>query len=420
MRLALPRPGSAPTLGMALLLATLSMVSPLSIDTFFPSIPAIAADFGLSPWQVQQVITSYMLPYATFTLVHGPLSDALGRRGMVIAGMLLYTVASVGCVVAPTFGLLLVARMLQGVAAGIGPTIARAVVRDLYEGHNAQRLMSIMMMIFSVAPAIAPVLGGWLHVAFGWRSVFGFMVLMGACLAVCAWVALPETHPPEKRSEFHLGQLARTTGRILASLDFMLLAVSAAMCMGAIMVFIGSAPAIIIDRWHLTETQYYYLFTPVVTGFMISSFIASRMAGRVSRAAMLRFGYLLMTGAAAVLTVLLFWRTDLPIFPQQALLFAMSFGAQFTFPILTLEMLDLQPRARGAAASVSSFVALGGGALVMGTLAPALAGVLPRLALASTIGGALGFLLWILARKHRAARRPGSERGPGHEPGHGH
>ncbi len=400
---AAPRQGSAPTLKMALLLATLSMVSPLSIDSFYPSIPAIAADFNLSPWQVQQIITSYMMPFAVLTLVHGPLSDALGRRSLVIIGMLLYTLASVGCVVAPSFGLLLVARALQGMAAGIAPTIARAVVRDLYEGHNAQRLMSIMMMIFSLAPAIAPVLGGWLHVAFGWRSVFGFMVIMGLALATFAWFSLPETHPKAKRSEFHLGQLAKTTGRIMTSLDFMLLAMSAALCMGTIMIVIGSAPAIIVDRWHLGETQYFYLFGPIVSGFMISSFIASRMAGRVSRAAMLRFGNFLLSGAAIVLTLLLLWNDEMVVWPQQVLLFAMAFGAQFTFPILTLEMLDLQPRARGAAASVSSFVSLGGGALFMGVLAPALGGVLHRIAFAAAVAGAVGFLLWTIARRRKDA-----------------
>jgi DHA1 family bicyclomycin/chloramphenicol resistance-like MFS transporter len=396
---------------MALLLATLSMVSPLSIDSFYPSIPAIAGEFGLSAWQVQQVITAYMLPFATLTLVHGPLSDALGRRRMVIVGMLLYTLASVGCVVAPSFSLLLVARALQGMAAGVGPTIARAVVRDLYEGHNAQRLMSIMLMIFSLAPAIAPVLGGWLHVAFGWRSVFGFMVLMGLCIAFFAWISLPETHPPEKRSAFHLGQLARTTGRIMSSLDFMLLATSAALCMGTVLIVIGSAPAIVVERWHLGETQYFHLFGPIVSGFMISSFIASRMAGRVSRESMLRFGNLLLTGASTLLALLLLWREDLPVPLQQALLFSMAFGAQFTFPILTLEMLDLQPRARGAAASVGTFVSLGGGALIMGVLSPALGGVLHRIGFATALAGAVGFLLWILAHRHKAAKRSGEQHG---------
>lgn len=389
---------------MALLLGTLSTVSPLSIDTFFPSIPAIAADFSLSSWQVQQIITAYMLPYAVFTLVHGPLSDALGRRRLVVVGMLLYTLASIGCMLAPSFGVLLLCRVLQGTAAGIGPTIARAVVRDLYEGHNAQRLMSIMMMVFSVAPAIGPVIGGWLHVALGWRSVFGFMVFMGLCLAAFAFVALPETHPPHKRSAFHLGQLARTSWGILCSADFMLLAVSAALAVGSVMLFIGSAPAIVVERWLLSETQYFYLFGPVVSGFMISSFIASRMAGRVSRVAMLRFGYSLMTCATGSLLLLQCLLAPLPLWPQQLLLFCMAFGAQFTFPILTLEMLDLQPRARGAAASVSTFVALGYGALVMGVIAPLLQGVLWRIELAATLSGLLAFTLWRIAR-HRVHRK---------------
>lgn len=389
---------------MALLLGTLSTVSPLSIDTFFPSIPAIAADFSLSSWQVQQIITAYMLPYAVFTLVHGPLSDALGRRRLVVVGMLLYTLASIGCMLAPSFGVLLLCRVLQGTAAGIGPTIARAVVRDLYEGHNAQRLMSIMMMVFSVAPAIGPVIGGWLHVALGWRSVFGFMVFMGLCLAAFAFVALPETHPPHKRSAFHLGQLARTSWGILCSADFMLLAVSAALAVGSVMLFIGSAPAIVVERWLLSETQYFYLFGPVVSGFMISSFIASRMAGRVSRVAMLRFGYSLMTCATGSLLLLQWLLAPLPLWPQQLLLFCMAFGAQFTFPILTLEMLDLQPRARGAAASVSTFVALGYGALVMGVIAPLLQGVLWRIELAATVSGLLAFTLWRIAR-HRVNRK---------------
>jgi DHA1 family bicyclomycin/chloramphenicol resistance-like MFS transporter len=396
---------------MALLLATLSMVSPLSIDTFFPSFPAIAAELHLTHWQVQQTITSYMLPFACLTLVHGPLSDALGRRGMVIAGMLLYTLASVGCVLAPSFVMLLVFRMLQGMAAGIGPTVARAVVRDLYDGHNAQRLMSLMMMIFSVAPAMAPVLGGWIHVAFGWRAVFGFMVVMGACLALFAWIALPETHPPEKRSEFHLGQLVRTSWQIACNPEFTLLAVAASVCLGAVLIYIGSAPAIILEQWHLRETQFSYLFVPIIGGFMTSSFASSRMAGRVSRQRMLHIGFSLMAGSSATALALELGVPGLPLLVLQVLLYLMAFGAQFTFPILTLEMLDIYPASRGAAASVSSFIALGGVSIVIGALAPALNANMPQLALTSLVGGVLGFLIWRFASRRRAARLARSHHG---------
>src|SRR3979490_1681179 len=127
---------------LAGLLAVLSMVSPFSIDTFFPSFHAIAADFSLSKWAVQQTLTAYMLPLSIMSLMQGPLSDAIGRRPVILAGLSVYTVASVGCTLAPNFGTLLVCRALQGVSAGVGMIVGRAVIRDLFEGPQAQKLLS--------------------------------------------------------------------------------------------------------------------------------------------------------------------------------------------------------------------------------------------------------------------------------------
>lgn len=402
MRVALPAPGSRPTLGMALLLATLSMVSPFSIDSFFPSFPAIAAEYQLTAWQVQQTVTAYLIPFSCLTLVHGPLSDALGRRPMIIAGMLIYTAASVGCVLAPSFGVLLLARALQGMAAGIGPTIARAVVRDLYDGHNAQRLMSAMMMIFSIAPAMAPVIGGWIHVALGWRSVFGFMVLLGVFLSAFSWAALPETHPPAKRTPLHLGQLVRTSWGIASHAEFMLLAVAGALCLGSILAFIGSAPAIVLETWHLGETQFYHLFVPIIGGFMASSFVSNRTAGRLGRPRQLKLGFTLMLGAVTLALGLELLHAA-PRVAEQVLLFLLAFGAQLIFPILTLEMLDLCPHARGAAASVQSFIALGFTAIIMGFVAPLMHGSLLHLDVFALAGATLGLAAWrgAVALRHR-------------------
>jgi len=394
MRVALPKPGSAPTLGMALLLATLSMVSPLSIDTFFPSFPAIAAFYHLTDWQVQQIITAYLIPFSCFTLVHGPLSDALGRRPVVIGGLLVYTAASVGCVFAPTFGVLLIARALQGMAAGIGPTIARAVVRDLYEGPNAQRLMSAMMMIFSIAPAAAPVIGGWIHVTLGWRAVFGLMVTLGIALTAFTFLVLPETHPPAKRSELHPAVLARICWRIARDARFSLLAFSAALCFGAVLTFIGAAPAIVMKTWGLSETQFHNLFIPIIGGFMVSSFVSNRTAGRIPRPRQLGAGFALMAVASFLATALELAMPAPPRLAEQCLLFVLAFGAQFTYPILSLEMLDLFPSARGAAASVQSFVALGVCSLEMGFLSPVLEGSLLRLNALALVGSVLALLLW--------------------------
>src|SRR3954467_11209451 len=135
------------------------MVSPFSIDTFFPAFHAMEKALDVSAWQLQQVLTAYMLPFAFASLVHGPLSDAVGRRPVMIWGMSLYTVGSVLCTLAPNYEALIAARVLQGVTAGVGVVIGRAVVRDLYSGARAQRLMSLTTMIFSIAPAIAPIIG---------------------------------------------------------------------------------------------------------------------------------------------------------------------------------------------------------------------------------------------------------------------
>jgi MFS transporter, DHA1 family, multidrug resistance protein len=392
----------APTLGITLLLASLSMISPLSIDTFLPSFPTIAKEFELTSWEVQQIITAYMLPFAAFSLVHGPLSDALGRRRVVIGGLALYTVGSLGCLVAPTFGMLLMCRVLQGLAAGIGPTVARAVVRDLFEGPNAQRLMSSMMLVFSLAPAVAPIIGGWVHVALGWRSVFGMLVVIGAVLAVVCTLKLPETHPPKLRTPLHPLSLIKSCWHVATGSSFFLMAISAALALASLFIYIGSAPAIILERWHLKETQFHYIFIPVVAGFMMSSFLSGRMAGVVPRGRQLAVGFSLLcfSGAAGALGHAIFH--ELPILVVQLLWFCMAVGAQMTYPVLSLEMIDMHPRARGAAASVQSFIALGIGAIVMGMVAPVLHGDLKLLAWISLVSSTVAFVAW---RAGNALRR---------------
>jgi DHA1 family bicyclomycin/chloramphenicol resistance-like MFS transporter len=379
------------------------MISPLSIDTFLPSFPAIAAEFHLSRWQVQQIITAYLAPFACFALVHGPLSDALGRRRVVLGGVLLYTAASIGCVFAPTFSVLLVCRAFQGMAAGIGPTVARAVVRDLYEGVHAQRLMSTMMLVFSIAPAAAPILGGWLHVSFGWRSVFAFMVLLGVTLIAVAWFMLPETHPPEKRTAFKPSALASSCWRVGSNPIYFLLSLSAALTFASILIYIGSSPAIILEQWHLKETQFYYLFVPIIGGFMVASIVSGRMAGNISRLRQLQLAFGLTTLGTALSFLSQTFLGSAPLLLTQMLLFVTAFGTQLIFPLLSLQMIDMYPNARGAASSVQAFIALGVGALVMGLVAPAINGSMPQLAIISLVGNVLAYASWRAAEalRHR-------------------
>ncbi len=189
------------------------MLGPFSIDTYLPSFPAIGGEFDASAAGVQQTLSAYFLTFAVMTLFHGTLSDSFGRRPVILVSLVVYVAASIGCAVATDLPDLVLYRALQGLSAGAGMVVGRAIIRDSFEGHAAQRLMSLVTMIFALAPAIAPVIGGWLQGWFGWRSVFVFLALYGVILlAACLW-RLPETHPPAARRPARRSTSVGRTGR---------------------------------------------------------------------------------------------------------------------------------------------------------------------------------------------------------------
>jgi DHA1 family bicyclomycin/chloramphenicol resistance-like MFS transporter len=384
---------------LAVLIGGLSMVSPFSIDTFFPAFHAMERALHVDAWQLQQVITAYMVPFAFASLVHGPLSDAIGRRPVMIWGMALYTVGSIACTLAPNYMSLIAARALQGATAGVGVVIGRAVVRDLYSGARAQRLMSVTTMIFSIAPAVAPIVGGWAHVAFGWRAVFAFMVLCGLVFAFSAWWKLPETLPVAARIPFSGRNLVSTSLTVLRHPEFMMLASAAALNFNSIALFIGSAPAIVETHWGLGETSYWMLFLPVISGILVGATIAGYLAGRLDLVFQVRIGFGITFTVALIRVLLHLAMTDLPIPLQQALLFTSAIGAQFAFPILTLRMLDLFPAARGTAASAQSFMALLLTAFTLGIVAPKVLVHLHWIAWMSLIYAIAAWTCWYLSRR---------------------
>jgi DHA1 family bicyclomycin/chloramphenicol resistance-like MFS transporter len=391
---------------LAVLIGGLSMVSPFSIDTFFPAFHAMEQALHVSAWQLQQVITAYMVPFAFASLVHGPLSDAVGRRPVMITGMALYTVGSIACTVAQSYEWLLLARVTQGMTAGVGVVIGRAVIRDLYEGPRAQKLMAATTMIFSIAPAIAPIIGGWVHVAFGWRAVFAVMVICGVIFATSAWWKLPETHAPANRIPFNARNLVATSWTVLRHREFLMLALTAAINFCSLACFIGSAPAIIETHWHLDATSYWHLFLPVISGILVGAVISNRIAGRMDMVAQVRIGLGITFGISTLRVLLHLALTDIPIPLQQALLVCAAIGAQFAFPVLTLRMLDLFPGARGTAASAQSFVALLVTAFTLGVVAPNVLARLEWVAYASLVFAAGASLCWYLSRRWHVRAAP--------------
>ena len=400
-------PGKGRHARFAVLLAALSMAGPFSIDTFFPSFHAIAAQFSISAWAVQQTLTVYMLPLSFMSLVQGPLSDAVGRRPVILTGLVVYTAASIGCTLAPTFGMLLLFRAFQGSSVGVGVIVGRAVIRDLYDGPQAQKLLSLVTLIFAFAPSVAPIIGGWIHITLGWRAVFGFMATFGFILAVASYFALPETHPPERRPPLHVPDLARTALRVASHGEFILLALALGANFAAIMCFIGAAPAVVTTHWHLSETQFANLFFPVISGFAIGAWISGRMAGRVPADQQIRFGYTVTVPVGIFMVLMHLLVKEPPLLLQQVLLTGAAIGVQLVSPVVTLRMLDLFPKARGSAASVQSCISIVISAMVFGALAPLASGSMLNLSEASLCAALIGFTLWRLAQ-HRVSFVPRS------------
>ena len=184
------------------LLAALSMIGPFSIDAVFPAFPLIGARFAIDNTALQQLISVYLITYASMSLFHGAISDAIGRKPVIATGMLVYAFASAGAAISTSFPMLLACRGLQGMCAGAGLVVGRAVIRDSLEGPAAQKLMSRVMMIFGVAPVIAPMIGALLLTFGGWHGIFWVLTAFTALLSLALLLLLEETHPPSRRKSF--------------------------------------------------------------------------------------------------------------------------------------------------------------------------------------------------------------------------
>jgi DHA1 family bicyclomycin/chloramphenicol resistance-like MFS transporter len=362
-----------PPRGIAILLAALAALGPFSIDTYLPSFHDIGASLNATPIEVQQTLTAYMLSFAVMALWHGAISDALGRRRVVLVSLALFGLASVGCVFATRIEDLWVMRALQGMSAGAGIVISRAIVRDIFDGAAAQRLMSHISMMFAIAPAIAPVIGGRLQHMFGWRSVFVFMVLMTISLWLACWRLLPETLPAERRQPLHPAYLAKTYWTVLTSPVFLLACGALAFNFGGFFIYVLSAPVFLMRHLGVSETGFLWLFGPGMAGLLVGSWLSGRFAGKLSMRQLVLRGYLLM-GAAALLNVLIsLWLP--PGLPWSVLPIPIyTLGMSLAMPCLTLLSLDPFPAQRGLASSCQMFLQSIFNGLVAGVIAPVLWG----------------------------------------------
>ncbi len=376
------------------------MLGPFTVDTIFPGFPAVQREFTVDAVATQQIVSVYLFTFAVMSLLHGPLSDALGRRPVIVGGLAMFTVTSVLCALAPSMTWLLVGRALQGVFAGGGMIVGRTVVRDVFSGHPAQRAMSQMSMIFGVAPALAPIVGGWLLGWSSWRSIFWFLAIFAVVVLAAVMLLLPETHPPTRRTP--LSTRALVSAVIDSSKDpsvRRLLLVSS-FNFAALFTYISAAPAFIVDHLHLGPGDFGWLFVPVVTMMIVGSWLTGRLAGRISgpRFLTLGFGVAVLGGVVQLALDVVGLRT-LPwvlVGPVTT-----GLGIALVFPIVTLVLLEVRPRHRGTLSSMQSFSNTMLNAIVAGALVPLVSASLAGLTGAAVTFSIAGWLVW--ARHHRMA-----------------
>lgn len=398
-----PEPSHARPLsafGLAIVLAALAMLGPFSIDAYLPAFPNIQASLRATPLEVQQTLTAYMLAFAGMVLWHGALADAFGRRNVVLVSLVLFAIGTMGCAAVHSVHYLWFFRVLQGVSAGAGVVVGRAIIRDLYADAPAARLLSMVTMIFSIAPAIAPVLGGVIVKYLDWRAIFLFLFAFTVLLFLVCYRRLPETLPPSKRQPFNPRYLARNYRTILMSPLFHLKSGVVAFNFAGLFVYITAAPVMLPRHLGLGPDQFGWLFFPAVSGIFLGALAANRIAGKMSFARQIGIGFCFLITAACVNVIYhLFLPPALPW--SVAPLFFYTFGMSVVAPAATLLGLDLFPHIRGTVASCQSFATTLLGAVVAGAIAPVLSDSVLWLAYGQLAFTVTALALWLTARHYR-------------------
>ena len=385
---------ATPTSGkLALLLAALAMLGPFSVDAYLPAFPSIEHSLSASALQVQQTLTAYMAAFAVMILWHGALSDAFGRRSIILLSLAVYAIASIGCAAVHSIEYFWIFRMLQGVSAGAGVVIGRAIIRDLYSGSEAAKMLSLVTMIFSVSPAIAPIVGGWVVAVSVWRTLFLLLFVFAIVMLWWCWRTLPETLPVNQRQRFHPESLWENYRQIFSSRMFQLKAAAIACNFSGLFLYVASAPAIITRHLGLGPTEFSWLFVPSVVGIFLGALAANRLAGRISTQRQILIGFVfLMTACLFNVGYHAFFPAAVPW--TVAPLFLYTIGMSMAAPGLTLLILDLFPAIRGTVASCQSFTMTMLSAVVAGLLAPMLSDSVLYLAIGQLVLVLMGFILW--------------------------
>jgi MFS transporter, DHA1 family, multidrug resistance protein len=388
----------APRWALAVLLAVLGMLGPFSIDTYIPAFSGIARAIDATPAQMQQTLSAYLFGFAFMNLFHGALADSFGRRPVVLCGIAVFTLASAGCAMSQTIGQLVFFRGLQGLSTGAGIVVSRAVIRDMFPPAEAQKVMSQVTIYFGVAPAVAPIVGGWLFVHLGWHSVFWFLTAVGVVLWIANLKLLPETLHATHRQPFNVRNLMRGYWQLCSSPRFLLLALASGIPFNGMFLYVLAAPEFLGTHLGLAPQQFVWFFLLTIAGIMGGSFVSGRLAGKIPPKKQIRHGFLVMVLISLVNVVA---NLLLPVHASWALLpiAVFGFGWSLMVPVVTLLVLDLFPERRGLASSLQAVIGSTANGVVAGAIAPLVMHSTQALALTSLLMMSVGLAAWLVVHR---------------------
>ena len=375
-------------------LAALAALAPFAIDTYLPAFHAMGADLGTSDVHIQQSLAVYLLPYALMTLWHGAISDSIGRIATIKWGLGVFVLASIGCAFAPNVETLWFFRALQGASGGAGNTVARAMVRDLFEGAQAQRVMATIQMLFGIAPAVAPIIGGAL-LGFSWQSIFVFLALYAAISLWAAVKFLPETMPPEKRLKLSAKNVLTSYKTIFSDAEYAKLCIALGAVFSAFFIYVLGSPMFLGKLLGLSPQQYAYLFVPTVAGMILGSYLAKRAAGQYSAKQVLNAAYTWMFAVVLLNLAICYWLPAKPIYNILPIAL-FNVGMALVMPIISLAALDRHPKIRGTAASGQAFIQMLFSTISAGIIVPLVWGSVMSLAFTML---AIWLVSWLMIRQ---------------------
>lgn len=351
----------------ALVLGLLSAIGPFAVDMYLPALPSIGSSLNTSMPAVQASLMVFFIAMGVGQIIYGPVSDMLGRKRPLFFGLVVFALASVGCALAPDIQTLIVLRFIQGLGASAAMVIPRAVVRDLHTGVDAARLMSLLMLVFSVSPILAPLFGSLLIDWLGWRSVFWAITIIALLGLILLITSLVETRLPAQRVNSTVRSALAGYGVLLRDRHFLGLVFIGAFGMSSFFAYLANSPFVMINHFGLTPRQYSLAFAINAVSFIGISQFTGRLAARFGLANLVKFA---VTGYATVMALLLL-QNLLGVDRLDMLIVTMLIGFGFlglVVPSTAVLALDAHGAIAGTASALMGTLQFVTGALVMATV----------------------------------------------------